>query len=154
MVSSTLRQHFTPGKDPVPIVQGAVWAPRPVWTGGKSRLLWDSIPDRPARSQSLQRLSYPAQIYEYICDLPGESLMTCFVRFVTQTAIISLGSVKQSAAVPSAVWRLATGWKVRGSNPIGGKIFRTRPEWPWSPPILPHNGYSFFPGGKAAGAWR
>ena len=25
--------RFTPGKDPVPIVQEAGWAPRPVWTG-------------------------------------------------------------------------------------------------------------------------
>ena len=33
--------------------------PRPVWTDGKSRPRRDSIPDRPARSQSLYRLSYP-----------------------------------------------------------------------------------------------
>jgi len=52
--------RFTPGKDPVPIVQEAGWAPGPVWTGGKSRHHRDSIPDRPARSQSLYRLSYPA----------------------------------------------------------------------------------------------
>jgi hypothetical protein len=39
-----------PGKDPVPIVQEAVWATGPVWTGGKSRPHRDSIPDRPARS--------------------------------------------------------------------------------------------------------
>ena len=26
----------TPGKDPVPIVQGAGWAPGPVWTGAKN----------------------------------------------------------------------------------------------------------------------
>jgi len=60
VVSSTPRPHFTPGKDPVPIVQEAVWAPGPVWTGGKSRPHRDSIPDRPARSQSLCRLSYRA----------------------------------------------------------------------------------------------
>jgi len=36
-VSSTSRPHFTPGKDSVPIVQEAGWAPGPVWTGGKSR---------------------------------------------------------------------------------------------------------------------
>jgi len=52
----------TPGKDPVPIVQVAGWAPGPVWTDGKSRPHWDSIPDRPARSQSLYRLSYPAHL--------------------------------------------------------------------------------------------
>ena len=43
----------TPGKDPVPIVQEAGWAPGPVSTGGKYRPHRDSIPDRPARSQSL-----------------------------------------------------------------------------------------------------
>ena len=41
----------------VPILQEARWAPGPVWTGGKSRPHRDSIPDHPARSQSLYRLS-------------------------------------------------------------------------------------------------
>jgi len=36
VVSSIPRPHFTPGKDPVPILQEADWAPGPVWTGGKS----------------------------------------------------------------------------------------------------------------------
>ena len=67
VVISTPRLHFTPGKEPVPILQEAGWAPGPVWTGGKSRPHRDSIPDRPARSQSLYRLSYSAhQIYIYI----------------------------------------------------------------------------------------
>jgi hypothetical protein len=48
-VSVTPRPLFTPGKDPVPIVQVTGWAPGP-----------DSITDRPARSQSLYRLRYPA----------------------------------------------------------------------------------------------
>ena len=60
VVSSTLRPHFTPGKDPVPILQQAVWAPGPVWTGRKSRPHRDSISDGPARSQSLYLLSNPA----------------------------------------------------------------------------------------------
>ena len=46
MVSNTLRPHFTPGKDPVSILQEAGWAPGPVWRGGKSRPHRDSIPDR------------------------------------------------------------------------------------------------------------
>ena len=66
VVSSTQRPHFTPGKDPVPIVQEAVWAPGPTWTGGKSRSHRDSISDRPARSQSLYRPRYPAHIYNGI----------------------------------------------------------------------------------------
>jgi len=32
VVSSTPRLHFTPGKDPVPILQEVGWAPGPVWT--------------------------------------------------------------------------------------------------------------------------
>jgi len=49
------------GKDPVPIVQEAGWAPGPFWTGAEN-LAPTGIRslDRPARSQSLYRLSYPA----------------------------------------------------------------------------------------------
>ena len=50
VVSSRPRPHFTPGKDPVPILHETGWAPRPVWTGGKPRSHRDSIPDRPAPS--------------------------------------------------------------------------------------------------------
>jgi hypothetical protein len=46
VVSSTPRLRFTPGKDPVPIVQEAGWESGPVWRGGKSRPHRDSIPDR------------------------------------------------------------------------------------------------------------
>jgi len=60
VVSSTPRPHFTPGKDAVPILQEAGWALGPVWTGGKSCPHRDSIPNRPARSQSVYRLSYPS----------------------------------------------------------------------------------------------
>jgi len=60
VVSSTPRSHFTPGTDPVPIVQEGGWAPWPVWTDGKSRLHGDSILDRPAHSQLLYGLRYPA----------------------------------------------------------------------------------------------
>jgi hypothetical protein len=35
-VSVTPRPLFTPGKDPVPIVQEAVWVPGPVWTGAEN----------------------------------------------------------------------------------------------------------------------
>ena len=60
-VSVTPRPLFTPGKDPVPIVQEAWWAPGSVWTGAEN-LAPTGIrsPDRPARSQSLYRLRYPA----------------------------------------------------------------------------------------------
>ena len=55
------RSDFTPGKDPVPIVQEAGWAPVLVWTDAEN-LTPTGIrsPDRPASSQSLYRLRYPA----------------------------------------------------------------------------------------------
>jgi hypothetical protein len=60
-VNFTSRPLFTPGKDPVLIVQEAEWAPGLVWTGVEN-LASTGIrsPDFPARSQSLYRLSYPA----------------------------------------------------------------------------------------------
>jgi hypothetical protein len=60
-VSVITRPLFTPGKDPVPIVQEAGWVPGPVWTGAEN-LAPNGIrsPDRVARSQYLYRLRYPA----------------------------------------------------------------------------------------------
>jgi hypothetical protein len=94
VVSSTPRPHFTPGKDPVPILQETGWAPGPVWMLGKSHPHRDSIPDRPARSQSLYRLRYPAhhvqnmlaKIYHNGCRilrLPISKYTLVFVQKVT-----------------------------------------------------------------------
>ena len=67
VVSSTPRPYFTPGKDPLPIVQEAGWTPEPVWKVGKSRPHRDSIADRSARSQSIYRVSCPAHIFICVC---------------------------------------------------------------------------------------
>jgi len=49
-----------PGRDPVPIVQEAGWASELVWTGAENLVPTGILsPDRPARSHSLYRLSYP-----------------------------------------------------------------------------------------------
>jgi len=61
--SSMPRLYLTPGKDPVPILQEAGWAPGPVWMGGKSCTHWDSIPDCPAHSQSLYWATWTTQFY-------------------------------------------------------------------------------------------
>jgi hypothetical protein len=47
--------------------------------------------------------------------------------------------------------RLATGWTVRGSNPGGGEIFRTRPDRPWGPLTSCIMGTGSFPGVKRPG---
>jgi hypothetical protein len=70
--------RFTPGKDPVPIVQEAGWVSEAVWSCAEN-LAPTGIrsPDRPSRSQSPYRLSYPAQfmniqrakIYFQWCDI-------------------------------------------------------------------------------------
>jgi hypothetical protein len=53
--------HFTPWKDPVPIVQEAGWSPVLVWMRAKNLApIRIRSPDRLACSQSLYRLSYPA----------------------------------------------------------------------------------------------
>ena len=66
-----------PAKDPVPILQEAGWAAKPVWTGGKFRPHRDSIPDHPAPSQSLHRLSYRAHINIYIYLFIHTCVYTC-----------------------------------------------------------------------------
>ena len=38
-------------------------------------------------------------------------------------------------------------------SPVGGEIFRTSPDRPWSIPSFLCNEYRVFPGGNAAGAW-
>ena len=60
MVSATPRPLYPLVRDPVPIVQEAGWAAGPVWTGA-ANLVSTGVPspDRPARSESLYRLSYP-----------------------------------------------------------------------------------------------
>ena len=87
-VSSTPRPHFTPGKDPVTILQEAGWASGPVWTGGESLPHRDSILDSPARSQSLYRLSYPA---------PTVNIMTVIVIIIMVTICNTRGGDEKCA---------------------------------------------------------
>jgi hypothetical protein len=48
--------------------------------------------------------------------------------------------------IAQSVYRLATGWAVRGSNPGGDEIFHTCPDRPWGPPSLMYNEYQVFAG--------
>ena len=96
MVSSTPRPQFTHEKDPVPILQEAGWAPGPVWTGGKSRPHRDSIPDRPARSQSLYRLSYSAHSYNLVPkdnEEQGGCTFRSSIRLVWRSVFLSTVTV-------------------------------------------------------------
>jgi len=87
-----------PGKDPVPILQEAGWAPGPVWTGRKSRPHWASILDPPARTQLLYWLSYPAHTHIYYMGYftcyrvmgCGEGILNPKSNFSTQSYITSV----------------------------------------------------------------
>jgi hypothetical protein len=72
---------------------------------------------------------------------------TCDWQFVTNTSLCR-------AERAQSVQRLATGLTVRGSNPVVGEIFRTRPARPWGTPRPMYNGKRVFLGGTAAGACR
>ena len=86
---------FTPGKDPVPIVQEAGWAPEPVWTGAEN-LAQTGIrsPDLPARSESLYRLSYRGSHLNYTVS---KLRIKNFTGKEAQKVICAL---KKSVAVP------------------------------------------------------
>ena len=77
MVSSTPRPHFTPKKDPVPILQEAEWAPGPDWTGGKSRPYRDSIPDHPARISVAIPNDLPGPPADHIYSDKCERILFC-----------------------------------------------------------------------------
>ena len=87
------RPLITPGKEPVPIVQEAGWAPGPVWTGMEN-LAPTGIrsPDRPAHSQSLHRQSYPALPPQLIkCHLMHkEQQKTTFVPNISSMLLAQL----------------------------------------------------------------
>ena len=72
------RPHFTQGKDQLPILQEAGWAPGPVWTGKKSRPHRDSIPDRPASSSVAIPTELPAPRYYILVLLKHNINVTVF----------------------------------------------------------------------------
>ena len=52
----------------------------------------------------------------------------------------------------SRIYKMATGWTVRGSIPSRDENFRTRPDWTCGPPSLLYNGYRVsFPGVERQG---
>jgi hypothetical protein len=103
------------------------------------------------------------ELYSYLYWSPYAVMKSREMRFAGHLARIAKNRTVYRIVVgtpegktPLGRLRLSmnTGWTVRGSNPGGGEIFRTRSDWPWGPRSLVYNGYRFFPGGKAAGAWR
>jgi len=99
---------FTPEKDLVPIVQEAGWASGPVWTGAEN-LVPTGIqsPDRPARSQSLYWLCYPAHCMKYGFKkfhprTDGENEGTIVVKL--EVTCRAKWQVSAGGAIPSPMW--------------------------------------------------
>jgi hypothetical protein len=94
---------FTPGEDPVPIVQEAGWAPGPVWTGAPSGI---RSPDRPDRSESLYRLRYPAPVFQKASRLIAYTFfLDSFKCYRSPTPkcpkwYLSIGFSKQNSVIP------------------------------------------------------
>jgi len=60
VVNATPRPLCLRERDPIPTAQEARRAPRPVWTGANDlAFIGNRSLDRPARSESLYRLTYP-----------------------------------------------------------------------------------------------
>ena len=90
-VNVKTRPLFTPGKDAAPIAQVAEWAPGPFWTGAEN-LASTGIRsrNRPARTQSLYRLSYRASTELYsIKFLFNLSYFILFNIFLFKSCIVT-----------------------------------------------------------------
>ena len=119
---------FTPRKDLVPIVQEAGWVPGPVWTGGEN-LASTGIrsPDRSARSQSLYRLSYPANIDSLrLGTILNMQSKLSVRRTRTNCCSKASGSFLCCYGVQYDVARLTSGEQIRKSEPTI-VIFETTP---------------------------
>jgi len=69
-------------------------------------------------------------------------------NYLNKTHAPSVNLLRRSIAGPY----IECHWTVRGLNPGGGEIFRTRPYLPWGPPSLLYNWYGVsVPGVKRPG---
>ena len=98
--------RFIRGKDPVPIVQKDGWAPEPDWTGAEN-LAPTGIrsQDRPARSQSLYRLSYTQEIktevrLRSIREIKTEVKLRSFREIKTEVRLRSFREIKKKLILP------------------------------------------------------
>ena len=78
--------------------------------------------ERPQIYASCRAVTGTGNVDKYFTKIKGLSFET------------SIGPVAQS------VYRLVTGWTVRGSNPGGREILRTCPDRPCGPPSLLYKG--------------
>jgi len=84
VVSITPRSHFTPGKDPVPILQEAGWAPGLVWTGAENLVL-TGIPSRtvqPVVTRYTNWATRPTYSFEVLFSTNNPSTPTTYEEYL------------------------------------------------------------------------
>jgi hypothetical protein len=74
-----------------------------------------------------------------------------FILFLCVVDSVYCKFVEYKSCHTESVWQLATGWKVRGSNPGGGEIFLLIQTGSEAHPASCTMGTGAFPGVKAAG---
>ena len=85
VVSSTPRPHFIPGKDPVPILQEAGWAPGLVWTGAENLVparIW-SWPIQPLVSRYTDWATWPTGVQQVTYGMSWKTSVWKFWRTLT-----------------------------------------------------------------------
>jgi len=103
VVNATLRPLYARERDPVPIVQEVGWASGPAYTGALN-LAPTGIrsPDRPARSESLHRPSYPGpQMHVTNVITRGTEMIS---HFVTLSEYPSIQNVTTFCTNPNIVF--------------------------------------------------
>jgi len=108
----------------------------------------------------------PSQLNLILCEMAEVAKMTqrtvwplhhhqtntdhCLQQFQFQRIVKKLCTAYQQllARIAQSVYRLVTGWTIRGSN-LGSDEKFSRPHRPWRPPSLPHNGYRAITGNAA-----
>jgi len=75
-VRITFRLLFTPGKEPVPTVEAAGWAPGPVWTGAENLapLEFDPLTVHPIASRYTDYATRPTHFLKTYCNIVLQSI--------------------------------------------------------------------------------
>jgi hypothetical protein len=82
------------------------------------------------------KISLPVTISHVSSERNYEYIIFCeriVVQKKPETFYVTSSSL-HGAGIALLVWVFAAGWTVRGSDPSGVEISRTRPERPWDPP--------------------
>ena len=140
VVSSTLRPHFTPGKDPIRILQEAGWALGPVLMDVKSRPHRDSI--RTVQPEDIRYTTYATRPSVFLVPHTNPSSLFLFVPFLgalaklekkkSNTFIMQVPCVHPSARYKlrshctdfNEIWCLSVSWGICRENSSFIKIWQ------------------------------